>query len=245
MKGVIYARYSSDNQREESIEGQIRECKAFAEKNGIDIIEIYIDRALSAKTDNRPDFQRLIKESGSKKFEVLLVWKLDRFARNKFDSAHYKRILKNNGVHVVSATEIISDGPEGILLESLLEGLEKAKRELSAQIAREELLQPPEFTRDQFLFWFEWMRKYDTTKLVHRRRLIDSFVNAIYLYDDRITFVFNFKDGTKTVTFAELEKSGLGSDINALAAPSNSLEINFPGLFSFQLICQRILFTTV
>ena len=81
MKGVIYARYSSDNQREESIEGQIRECKAFAEKNGIDIIEIYIDRALSAKTDNRPDFQRLIKESGIKKFEVLLVWKLDRFAR--------------------------------------------------------------------------------------------------------------------------------------------------------------------
>ena len=89
------------------------------------------------------------------------------------------------------------------------------------------------------------MRKYDTTKLVHRRRLIDSFVNAIYLYDDRITLVFNFKDGTKTITFAELEESGLGSDINALAAPSNGLEINFPGLFSFQLICQRILFTTV
>ena len=63
------------------------------------------------------------------------------------------------------------------------------------------------------------MRKYDTTKLVHRRRLIDSFVNAIFLYDDRITLVFNFKDGTKTITFAELEESGLGSDINALAAP--------------------------
>jgi len=104
------------------------------------------------------------------------------------------------------------------LLESRLEGLEKAKRELSAQIAREELLQPPEFTRDQFLFWFERMRKYDTTKLVHRRRLIGIFVNAIYLYDDRITLVFNFKDGTKTITFAELEESGLGSDINALAA---------------------------
>lgn len=181
---------------------------------------------MSAKTDNRPDFQRLIKESGSKKFEVLLVWKLDRFARNKFDSVHYKRILKNNGVHVVSATEVISDGPEGILLESLLEGMaEYYSADLSekvmrgqTEIAREELLQPPEFTRDQFLFWFERMRKYDTTKLVHRRRLIDSFVNAIYLYDDRITLVFNFKDGTKTITFAELEESGLGSDINALAA---------------------------
>lgn len=111
---------------------------------------------------------------------------------------------------------------QGIITESTkerLEVLEKAKKELSAQIAREELLQPPEFTRDQFLFWFERMRNYDTTKLVHRRRLIDSFVNAIYLYDDRITLVFNFKDGTKTVTFAELEESGMGSDINALAAP--------------------------
>ena len=59
MRGVIYARYSSDNQREESIEGQIRECKVFAERNGIDIIGSYIDRAFSAKTDNRPDFQRI------------------------------------------------------------------------------------------------------------------------------------------------------------------------------------------
>ena len=63
-------------------------------------------------------------------------------------------------------------------------------------------------------------RTVSATKLVHRRRLIDSFVNAIYLYDDRITLVFNFKDGTKTITFAELEESGLGSDINALAAPT-------------------------
>ncbi len=118
---------------------------------------------------------------------------------------------------------------QGIITESTkkrLEGLEKAKKELSAQIAREELLQPPEFTRDQFLFWFERMRKYDTTKLVHRRRLIDSFVNAIYLYDDKITLVFNFKDGTKTITFAELEKSGLGSDIDAFAAPQCNILID-------------------
>ena len=84
MKGVIYARYSSDNQREESIEGQLRECKAFAEKNDIQIIETYIDRALSARTDRRPDFQRMIKDSSGKKFEVVIVWKLDRFARNRY-----------------------------------------------------------------------------------------------------------------------------------------------------------------
>ena len=489
MKGVIYARYSSDSQREESIDGQIRECMAFAEKNGIDIIETYIDRALSAKTDNRPDFQRLIKDSASKKFEVLLVWKLDRFARNKYDSAHYKRILKNNSVKVVSATEAISAGPEGILLESLLEGmaeyysvelsikvlrgltenalkckynggtlpigytvdseqyfqidpltapavveafqhyangasmqqitdemnlkgvrtkrggkisinsvtsmlhnrkyigeyryrdivqpggvpaiipkelfdrvqermaankkapakhkaedeyllttklfcgkckcfmvgesgtshtdhvhryykcvsvkkhkgcdkksvkkewienltielikriifddeliesladmvmevqgkehsalplqrkqyadtqksidnmlnaiqqgiitastkerleaLEKQKSELSVQIIKEEMAKPL-LTREQVVFWYHRFRKLDTRKLEHRRRLIDSFVNAIILDEDKITFTFNYKNGTKTITFAELEESGLGSDINALAAP--------------------------
>ena len=70
MRGVIYARYSSDNQREESIEGQIRENTAFARKNGIDIVDTYIDRAYSAKTDNRPEFQRMIKDSGKKSFNV-------------------------------------------------------------------------------------------------------------------------------------------------------------------------------
>ena len=87
MTAVIYARYSSDNQREESIEGQIRECTAYAEKNGITIVKHYIDRAISAKTDNRPEFQQMIKDSDKKLFDIVLVWKLDRFARNRYDSA--------------------------------------------------------------------------------------------------------------------------------------------------------------
>ena len=109
MKAVIYARYSSENQREESIDGQIRECKAYAEKNGMTVLSAYVDRALSAKTDNRPDFQRMIKDSGKRLFDVVLVWKLDRFARNRYDSAHYKAILRKNGVKVVSATEAIAE----------------------------------------------------------------------------------------------------------------------------------------
>ena len=76
MKGVIYARYSSDNQREESIEGQISENTAYANKNSIDIIGTYIDRAYSAKTDNRPEFQKMIKDSAKKNFDVVIVWKL-------------------------------------------------------------------------------------------------------------------------------------------------------------------------
>ena len=137
MTGVIYARYSSDNQREESIEGQLRECNAFAVRNDIQIVGTYIDRALSAKTDNRPDFQRMIKDSEKHTFDVVIVWKLDRFARNRYDSAHYKAILKRNDVRVLSATEAISQGAEGIILESVLEGMaEYYSAELSEKVIR-------------------------------------------------------------------------------------------------------------
>ena len=136
MKAVIYARYSSDNQREESIEGQLRECTAYCAKNDITILRTYIDRALSAKTDNRPDFQRMIKDSAKGLFDVVIVWKLDRFARNRYDSAHYKAQLRKYGVKVLSATENISEGPEGIILESMLEGMaEYYSAELSEVLA--------------------------------------------------------------------------------------------------------------
>ena len=137
MKAVIYARYSSDSQREESIEGQIRECTAFAGKNGITVLRHYIDRAFSAKTDNRPEFQNMIKDSGKRLFDMIIVWKLDRFARNRYDSARYKAALKKNGVKVVSATEVISDGAEGIILESVLEGYaEYYSADLSEKVVR-------------------------------------------------------------------------------------------------------------
>ena len=137
MKGVIYARYSSDNQREESIEGQLRECKEYAERNDITILGTYIDRALSAKTDNRPEFQHMIKDSAKGLFDVVLVWKLDRFARNRYDSARYKNLLKKNGVKVISARENISEGSEGIILEAMLEGYaEYYSAELSEKVIR-------------------------------------------------------------------------------------------------------------
>lgn len=137
MNAVIYARYSSDNQREESIEGQLRECMVYAERKGLTVVHSYIDRALSAKTDARPQFQKMIKDSNARKFEVILVWKLDRFSRNRYDSAYYKHLLQKNQVHVVSATEEISNSPEGILMESVLEGMaEYYSAELSQKIKR-------------------------------------------------------------------------------------------------------------
>ena len=496
MNGVIYARYSSEKQKEESIEGQLRECKAFAKRNDIHIVDTYIDRAISAKTDNRPSFQKMIKDSAKRPFDVILVWKLDRFARNRYDSAHYKSVLRKNGVKVVSVTESISEGAEGILLESLLEGmaeyysaelsekvvrgltenalkclynggtlpigyvvdanqqyqidpvtapavleafqlyasgtsmqkladkfnlagirttrggkldtdnitrmlhnrkyigeyryrdiivpngipaivpeelfnrvqermaankkapakhkaedeyllttklycgkckcfmvgesgtgksgqvhryykcvsvkhhkgcnkksvkkdwieniiidqiqkiifddellehladmaferqgtntmlpilrqqyaeterainnflnaiqqgiitestkqrmeeLEQLKSELSVQIAKEEIAQPT-LTKEQILFWFHRLRKMDIHKIDHRRRLIDSFINSIYLFDDRMVITFNYKDGSKTITFEEIESTMKGSDLTVFGAPGRVFITDF------------------
>lgn len=137
MNAVIYARFSSHNQREESIEGQVRECRAFAERNNIRIIKVYADRAVSGKTDNRPEFQRMIADSAKGQFEAVIVYQLDRFARNRYDSAIYKAKLKKNGVKVLSAKEHITNEPAGIILESILEGMaEYYSAELSQKIKR-------------------------------------------------------------------------------------------------------------
>ncbi len=95
----------------------------FAERAEIDVVGNYINRALTAKTDNRPEFQKMIKDSYKHAFDCIIVWKLSRFARNRYDSAHYKNLLKKNGVKVISAKESIGEGSEGILLESVLEGM--------------------------------------------------------------------------------------------------------------------------
>lgn len=121
-KAVIYARYSSSAQREESIEAQVRECRKFAEDNNYEIIHVYSDKAMSGKTDKRPDFQQMIKDAEKRMFDVVIVYTLDRFARNRFDSATYKHRLKKNGVRVCYAKQDIPDTPEGIILESMLEG---------------------------------------------------------------------------------------------------------------------------
>lgn len=135
--GVVYARYSTDNQREESIEGQLRICMEYARSHGIKLLDPYIDRAYSAKTDNRPEFRRMIRDSHKKVFKHVIVYKLDRFSRNMNDSTTYKAILKKNGVSVLSATEVISNGADGILMEAVLMGMaEYYSAELSEKVKR-------------------------------------------------------------------------------------------------------------
>ena len=294
MNAVIYARYSSDNQREESIEGQIRECTAYAERNGITVVRHYIDRALSAKTDNRPDFQQMIRDSNKKLFEIVLVWKFDRFARNRFDSANYKMILKKNNVHLISVMEPTAKRRKGCnkktvqkdWLESLvvqetmkliqddamierivqlvmdfqnqenttipllekqlrevdrkldnlmkaieeglftrttkerLDALEAQKDELTAKIA-DEKLRKPSFNADFIRFWLMKFRKFDISQQKQRKALIEIFVNAIFLYDDRMLITFNYKDGSQTIRFEDAltaaEAVGNSSDLSSSA----------------------------
>ena len=133
--GVIYARFSSDNQRDESIDAQIRACKEYAERSEIELVDIiYTDRAKSATSDRRPEFQQMIKDAEKGKFDCIIVHKLDRFSRNKYDSAMYKSKLKKYGVQLISVTEKLDGSPESIILESVIEGMAEY---YSANLGRE------------------------------------------------------------------------------------------------------------
>lgn len=121
QNAVIYARYSSDKQTEQSIEGQLRVCYEYAERLGLTVIHEYIDRAITGKYDDRASFQQMIGDAGKKQFQYIIVYKLDRFSRNRYDSAIYKTRLKKVGVKVLSAMEQLSDTPESMLLEAMLE----------------------------------------------------------------------------------------------------------------------------
>ena len=168
MTAVIYARYSSDNQREESIEGQIRECTAYAEKNGI--------------------------------------------------------------------TNMLNAIQMGILTSSTkerLEALEDQRKELQARIAEERLAKPK--MKEEFVrFWLLRFRKLDMTQPEQRQALVDTFINAIYLYDDKVLITFNYKEGTETIAFGEAVKAEKSSDMSARGAPDIERQIvRFGVLFCY------------
>ena len=125
MRAAIYARYSSERQNDASIEHQFEYCRDWAFRKGYEVVATYEDRALSGKVDSRPGFQRMVKESGKGLFDVLIVYKTDRFSRSRYDAAYYKRILKNNGVQVLYAAEegLNTQDASSILLESVMEGM--------------------------------------------------------------------------------------------------------------------------
>lgn len=131
---VLYIRYSSENQRDESYEAQRRALEEYCIRNNYKIKECYFDRAKSATSDKRPEFQRMIADAEKGGFEYIIVHKLDRFSRDKYDSIFYKRKLRNLGVRVISALENLDDTPESVILESVIEGMSEY---YSKNLARE------------------------------------------------------------------------------------------------------------
>lgn len=137
IPAVIYARFSSSGQREESITGQIRDCTAWAERNGYAVVHTYEDRARTGTNDRRPAFQQMIRDAKKKSFAAVIVWKMDRFSRSRYDAAIYKAQLSKLGIRVFSAMEPITDGPESIIVEGLLESMaEFYSRNLSQNVKR-------------------------------------------------------------------------------------------------------------
>lgn len=188
-KAVIYARYSSEKQNEQSIEGQLRICENFAKDNDYLIVEKYIDRAMTGMNDHRPAFQQMLKDSESHNFEFVIVYKLDRFARNRYDSAFNKQKLSKNGVRVLSAMEQITDSPEGVILESVIEGMnEYYSRELSQKVKRGkyETIQKKNFVGGFIPFGYfvqDKKLKIDPEKQSIVKFIFDSYINGTQIVD--------------------------------------------------------------
>lgn len=195
---VIYARYSSSSQTEQSIEGQLRICKEYAQRQGYTVINEYIDRAKTGTNTNRPAFQNMIADSEKRQFQVVLVYMIDRFARSKEDSVIYKGMLRRNGVKVLSATEQIGDTDEGYLVEGLLEMFaEQYSTKLSKRIKNGliETRAKGNFTGGQTLLGF---------KVVDHKVVIDEEKAPI------IRYIFEaYADGVpKTKIVEELNRRG-------------------------------------
>ena len=187
---VIYARYSSDNQTEQSIEGQLRVCEEYARSHDILILDTYIDRAMTGTNDNRADFQRMIKDSAKQEWNYVLVYKLDRFSRDKYATAIHKKTLKDNGVKLISATEHIPDTPEGIIFESMLEGYaEYYSAELSQKVRRgmNETRQKGHYTGGKLIYGYKVENKKvvideekaEIVRYIYKRYSLDVTVETI------------------------------------------------------------------
>ena len=124
MLVVAYMRYSSENQRDGySIEAQQKAIREYCERKGWTIVHEYIDEAKTGTNDNREHFQEMISDASKGDFNGVVVHKFDRFSRDKYDNAIYKRELRNYGIRVYSVLEELDDSPESLILETLLEGM--------------------------------------------------------------------------------------------------------------------------
>ena len=137
---VIYARYSSHSQTEQSIEGQLAAAHAYAKGHGYTVVREYCDRAQTGRNDNRDAFQRMLSDTDKHQFDVIITWKVDRIGRNREDIAFNKHRCKKNGVRIEYVAENLPDSAESVILESVLEGMaEYYSLQLSTNIRRGQL----------------------------------------------------------------------------------------------------------
>lgn len=134
---VIYARYSSHNQTEQSIEGQLSAGHAYAQNHGYTVVREYCDRAQTGRNDNRDAFQQMLSDTDKKQFDVIITWKVDRIGRNREDIAFNRYRCKKNGIRIEYVAENLPDSPEAVILESVLEGMaEYYSLQLSTNVKR-------------------------------------------------------------------------------------------------------------
>ncbi len=210
-KAVIYARFSSHQQTEQSIEGQLRECYDYAKRNDYIVIAEYIDRALTGTSDKRPEFLKMIDDSKKKNFNYILVYQLDRFARNRFDSATYKAKLKKNDVRVISARENITDDASGVLVEGVLESMaEYYSAELSQKVKRgmKETLLKGRFTGGYGILGYDIIDKCWTINPIEAEIVRDIFTR--------------YKNGEKAKSIADrLTAKGIKTKAGAIFNVNN------------------------
>ena len=192
---VIYARYSSENQTEQSIVGQLRVCTDYAKSNNIVIVNTYIDRAMTGTNDNRPAFQQMMEDCKSQNWDYVLVYKFDRFSRNKYKTAIHKKTLTDNGKKLVSATEYLPDTPERIIMESMFEAYaEYYSAELSQKVRRgmKETRLKGNFTGGNLLYGY---------KIVNKKVVINEEQAEIvrYIYE-QYSYDIAVKDIIKNLT---------------------------------------------
>lgn len=123
IPAVAYARFSSDNQRDESIDAQVRAIRYYAQNFGYDIIKVYADKAKTGRNADRVNFQKMIADSSSGLFKAVIVHKLDRFSRGSFDTLKYEKELNRNDVDLISVNEKLENTPSGLLTKQIILGM--------------------------------------------------------------------------------------------------------------------------
>lgn len=119
-KAVIYARFSSDLQREESIDAQIRACKEYAARNDMHILAVYSDEAVSGRTANRAQYQKMLRDAQKRSFDVILIHKYDRIGRNLGEHVNLAAKLESWGVQLVSVSQDFGDSAEAKIMRTLM-----------------------------------------------------------------------------------------------------------------------------